>query len=208
MSHLRVARWLRRSSVNGPGERLVVWVQGCTLRCRGCWNPDTWSAAGGEVTSTASLLALYSATPGLEGITMSGGEPFQQADATAELCEAVQRAGGSVMVFTGYDLAELTSPSHLRLLDAVDILVAGRYDQTQPLPGHGWRGSANQQVHFLTGRHSPSDLPLAPEFEIHIEADGRLSLTGFPPSGLDPAALLEVPASAHDTDTRVPDIGR
>lgn len=134
----------------------------------------------------------YSATPDVEGITISGGEPFQQAGAVAALCEAVRDAGGSVMVFTGFDLSELTGDEHQRLLDSTDILVAGRYDRSQPAGGEGWRGSLNQQVHFLSTRYGPQELPQASAFEVHVEPDGRLVLTGFPPTGLRAADLVAV----------------
>lgn len=134
-------------------------------------------------------MKVYSATPDVEGITISGGEPFQQASAVAELCEAVRDTGGSVMLFTGFDLDELTDADHRRVLASADILVAGRYDRAQPAGGAGWRGSSNQRVHFLSTRYGSDDLPDS-AFEVHVQPDGRLSITGFPPAGLKVADLL------------------
>lgn len=195
---LRIARWLPRSSVNGPGERFVLWTQGCTLRCPGCWNLDTWSSAGGRTVTVDELMKVYLETPDVEGITISGGEPFQQARAVGELCEGVRSIGGSVMLFTGFDLDELTEADHRRVLASTDILVAGRYERAQRSGGAGWRGSSNQQVHFLSTRYGTGDLPDS-AFEVHVTPDGRLSLTGFPPTGLTAADLVAV-----EPDRRMP----
>lgn len=178
---LRVARWLPRSSVNGPGERFVVWVQGCTLRCPGCWNPDTWSARGGRAVGIDELVALYRATPGVEGLTVSGGEPFQQAAAVAELAEAIRALGGSVMLFTGYPLDALVTPAHRRLLAAADLVVAGPYERARATRDAGWIASSNQRLHALTDRYPADVMPRSPGFEIHVGSDGGLVVTGFPP---------------------------
>lgn len=181
---LNLARTLHRSAANGPGERFVVWVQGCRLACPGCWNPDTWSFERRDVVEVADLGAEILATPGIDGVTFTGGEPFEQARALAEVGRAVRNAGLSVVVFTGYEFAELTSDAHLALLAVTDVLVAGRYveaDRTESLP---WRGSSNQSLHFVTDRYDAYDTTEAGTAEIHIGADGTVMLTGFPSSGL------------------------
>lgn len=178
--NLNLARTLRKSAVNGPGERFVLWVQGCPLHCEGCWNPDTWSFTRRQPWSVEGLELEIGAVPDLEGVTFTGGEPFAQAGALAALAARVQRRGLSVVIFTGYTLPELTSRDARKLLAHTDILVAGRYDRTQPLDGRGWRGSNNQHVHFLTQRYGPEVLTEATELEIHLHPDGSMSLTGFP----------------------------
>lgn len=181
---LNLARTLPRSAVNGPGERFVVWAQGCRLACPGCWNPDTWSFARRDVVEVADLQAEILATPGIEGVTFTGGEPFEQARAFAEVGRTVRNAGLSVFVFTGYELAELTSDAHLALLAVTDVLVAGRYveaERTESLP---WRGSSNQRLYFLTDRYGACDTAEAGAAEIHISSDGAVLVTGFPPRGL------------------------
>lgn len=177
---LNIARTLARSAANGPGERFVIWVQGCPLACPGCWNPDTWSFARRDVRDVNDLLREILATAGIEGVTFSGGEPFAQAHALAYLARAVQDAGLSVFVFTGYARDELTSKAHRALLDVTDILVDGRYLEAQRVEGLPWRGSSNQRVHFLTNRYSGADMVGAAEVEVHLEADGGVTITGFP----------------------------
>jgi anaerobic ribonucleoside-triphosphate reductase activating protein len=180
---VNVARILPRSVANGPGERFVVWVQGCTLRCSGCWNPDTWSTRPRRLFSVDALADEIIGTAGIEGVTLTGGEPFEQAAALADLAVRVQGVGLSVMVFTGYELDELAHPEQQRLLALCDVIVAGRYVRAQRTLDTPWRGSSNQSLHFLSERYSqiPKDVAVC---EIHLDANGPVVLTGFPPDEL------------------------
>ena len=180
---LKVAHRLPRSRVNGPGERFVIWVQGCSLHCRGCWNPDTWSARGGVLVDIDSLFAEIERTPGLEGVTLTGGEPFEQAEPLAALAQAVRERGLSVMAFTGYELSELQAAAQRRLIELCDVIVAGRYVQDQHVVGERWLGSANQSIHFISQRYAP-DAAGVVECEYHLYDDGRVVVTGFPPRRL------------------------
>ncbi len=177
---LNLARTLPRSAANGPGERFVVWVQGCPLACHGCWNPDTWLFTRREVREVADLVNEVLGTPGIEGVTFTGGEPFAQARALAQVGRAVRAAGLSVFVFSGYDLGELTKDAHRSLLAVTDVLVAGRYADAERIEGLPWRGSSSQRLHFLTNRYSEEDAVQAAAIEVHVRADGSLLLTGFP----------------------------
>jgi len=140
---LNLAHWMPRSRVNGPGERFVIWVQGCGLGCKGCWNPDTWSFAPRNEVAAASVMGWISATPGIEGVTFSGGEPFAQATALVPLARAIQTAGLSLMIFTGHELEELRSDAARELLSLTDILVTGRYVERERDLTLRWRGSQN-----------------------------------------------------------------
>ncbi|MBL8491925.1 MAG: radical SAM protein [Rhodocyclaceae bacterium] len=177
---LNLARTLPRSAVNGPGERFVVWVQGCPIACPGCWNRDTWAFEGRDLRSVGDLAADILATDGIEGVTLTGGEPFAQAKALAELATRVRAAGLSVLVFSGYDLDELRRPEHLALLAVTDVLVAGRYVEERRVSGWMLRGSTNQRIHFLSERYSHADMDELAEVEFHVGKDGTLTVTGFP----------------------------
>jgi anaerobic ribonucleoside-triphosphate reductase activating protein len=177
---INVARILPRSAANGPGDRFVVWVQGCPLACPGCWNPDTWAFERRDLRDVDALAAQVLSTSGIEGVTFSGGEPFAQAGALAALAERVRAAGLSVFVFTGYELDELTRPDQRALLAVTDILVSGRYVEAERSPGLLWRGSSNQRIGFLSDRYGASDMKEAAEVEFHLGVDGSLTVTGFP----------------------------
>lgn len=181
---LNVAHTIARSAVNGPGERFVIWVQGCPLACPGCWNPDTWSFKPRDVREVGDLIDEILATPDIEGVTFTGGEPFAQAEALAEIANAVRAAGLSVFVFTGYEFEELGTREQRRLLNHTDVVVAGRYEQKLRADGLRWRGSSNQMVHFLTPRYDAASAQGGEEIEIHLDGYAAPRVSGFPSSGL------------------------
>jgi anaerobic ribonucleoside-triphosphate reductase activating protein len=180
---LSVARWIERSRVNGPGERFVLWVQGCTLRCRGCWNRDTWRSEPAQ-TSVDALWARVEGARGIDGITLTGGEPFQQAEPLCALLDRCQSRGLSAMAFTGYELDELIEPSQRALLDRLDVVVTGRYRADLRSVDLPWRGSSNQRIRFLTERYGPDDVPAERASEVHLASDGSVVVTGFPEAEL------------------------
>jgi anaerobic ribonucleoside-triphosphate reductase activating protein len=177
---VNLARTLPRSAANGPGERFVVWVQGCPLGCPGCWNPDTWAFVRRDLREVEDLTAEILATEGIEGVTFTGGEPFAQARALSLVARAVQAAGMSVFIFTGYRLEELSRPEQRALLALADVVVAGRYVDAERTFDTPWRGSENQQVHFLTTRYSSADMAQSAEMEIFLPPSAVPIVTGFP----------------------------
>ena len=180
-STLNLAAFLPHSRANGPGLRSVLWVQGCSLRCAGCFNPDFQPFAGGYKSTVDEVIALLLAQPDSEGVSFSGGEPFTQAAALAEVAEAVRAAGKGVMIFTGYEAATLRAsrnPGMQRLLAAADLLAAGPYRRDLP-QRHPLLASTNQELLYLTERYRSVELgPRRSEFR--IGADGGVSVTGFP----------------------------
>lgn len=181
---LRVAQTVADTEAEGPGRRFAVWVQGCTLGCPGCCNPEMFAPRGGELVEPAALAARVLATPGVEGLSVLGGEPFQQAEAVAELCRAVRAGGRSVMVYSGYTLEELRAlpgPGPAALLAETDLLCDGRYVREQPERRRRWLGSANQRLHFLTDRHRPDDPRFTQPNTIELRLEGgQLTVNGWP----------------------------
>ena len=168
-----------RSRANGPGARFVVWLQGCTLGCAGCFNPATHGNRGGRAVTVAELAAQI--PDDVEGISLSGGEPLQQAAAAAELLAAARARGLSTLVFSGYTLAEIEQlPAGPAVLAATDVLVDGRYVAAERL-ARGLRGSANQHIHLLTARYTLADVEATPVAEIRIGPTGDVVLTGVDP---------------------------
>jgi len=178
---LQVAAYLARSRANGPGLRSVLWVQGCRLRCAGCFNPAFLPFAGGRPVPVAEVADWVLGEPDTEGLSLSGGEPFAQAEALGELAERVRAAGKGVLVFTGLTASALrasAAPGTRRLLAAADLLVAGPYRREAPAR-HPLLASANQELVHLTGRYR--GVELGPRrTELRIAADGVVTVTGFP----------------------------
>lgn len=176
---INVARTLPLSSANGPGDRYVIWVQGCPLECPGCWNQDTWSFEKKSQRAVSDIAAEIISTPGIEGVTFTGGEPFAQATSLSLLAGIIKGAGLSLFIFTGYELNELIKPEHKRLLLHADVVITGRYVESLRCSDLPWRGSSNQEVHFLSGRYGPDSMANSPAIEFHLSHDSS-SITGFP----------------------------
>ena len=187
---VRVAALLPRSRANGPGLRAVLWVQGCPFRCPGCFNPAFLPFAGGAEMPADELAARLLADPAIEGVSLSGGEPFAQAPALALVAERVRAAGKGVLIFTGFDAAALqasTNAAIRRLLATADLLVAGPYRNDRPCR-HPLLASANQELVFLTDRYRNTDFGRR-RTEFRIGAGGEVTITGFPQSqGREPRA--------------------
>ena len=146
---MRVSGIVEESIVDGPGLRYVVFTQGCPHHCKGCHNPQTHSFEGGFLLSAEAALAQLQENPLLSGITLSGGEPFEQAEALCTLAEGAKAQGKNVMTYTGYVFEALLArndPWIDRLLDLTDILVDGPYKEELRDLELQFRGSANQRL--------------------------------------------------------------
>ncbi len=177
--HVKLHATEPRSRANGPGARFVVWFQGCTLGCPGCFNPST-HADGGRETAVESILAELAAA-NVEGLTLSGGEPLQQPEAAAALLAGARALGLSTLMFSGYTLEEARAlPGGPAVLANLDVMIDGRYVSTER-HADGLRGSANQRIQLLTARYSLAEVEATPVAEIRIGKTGEVILTGVNP---------------------------
>lgn len=140
------------SIVDGPGLRAVVWSQGCKHNCIGCHNPQTHSLNGGKVVDTEDIINKIKSKKLQSGVTLSGGEPFLQADAMVEIAVAVKDMGLNVWSFTGFVFEDLINKknknyfSNLRLLRNIDVLVDGKFEKDKKDISLKFRGSSNQRI--------------------------------------------------------------
>lgn len=183
MANLRLHQFITASLANGPGCRAVIWTQGCTLACVGCFNEATHSFNTGTQVDVHQLVGQIKALDGsIEGVTISGGEPFQQLRALDDLLTAIRAETAlSILLFTGFEWSEILKSGELiRLAKLTDVLIAGRY---KPSEG-SQRGLAtlpNKTTHFFTERYSIGDLEKVPEGEIIIDTTGAIISTGVVP---------------------------
>jgi anaerobic ribonucleoside-triphosphate reductase activating protein len=189
-AHARIHAVEPRSRANGPGTRFVVWFQGCTLGCPGCFNPATHAAELGDgsperppqmaIEDLATAMAAAHAA-GATGLSLSGGEPLQQPEAARALLDAARALGMSTLAFSGYTIDEIRAlPGGPDVLARLDVLIDGRYVAGERL-ATGLRGSANQRIQLLTERHSLAEVLATPVAEIRISRDGEVILTGVNP---------------------------
>ena len=191
-------------TVLGPGRRIGLWLQGCTIRCKGCVSQDTWPADPARAIGINALLdwCRRVATDGLDGITISGGEPFDQPKPLAALLDGLslwRKAAGldfDILCYSGYPLKTLKK-RHAKLLARLDAVIPEPYADGRPL-GAVWRGSDNQTLVPLTPRGTVRyqdwlDTPQQPDdkrMQLSVE-DGRLWMIGIPQRG-DMAALEDL----------------
>jgi len=155
---INVHTFEKANYVNGNGKRFVLWVQGCDLACKGCWNSETWDKSPKNLISAEEL---FSEIPSdCEGVTFTGGEPFQQDLELVKLAQLVKDANLSLQIFTGYRLDEVKNSP---LLKYVDILVTGRYGEEQKIYSF-----------------SEESWDFQRDIEVDIDEDGNLTVTGYP----------------------------
>ncbi|MDG4584359.1 MAG: 4Fe-4S single cluster domain-containing protein [Candidatus Competibacter sp.] len=170
----------------GPGTRVALWVAGCPLHCPGCLTPHLWDAGAGAAVAVAQVAQAILAIPyPLDGLTLTGGEPFAQAEPLAELLEHLKaaRPAWNVLCYSGYSLAGLRrwGAGSARLLAGIDVLVAGPYRERRPQT-HPLAGSNNQRIHLLSvrGRALAPALDRVPPDALNLAlgSDGQQWLIG------------------------------
>jgi anaerobic ribonucleoside-triphosphate reductase activating protein len=193
--------FVAHSQVNGPGVRAVVYFQGCNLGCGSCWNPATHAFTGlsHAPQDVAKQVAAAHRTRMIEGVTVSGGEPMQQPQDLLNLMRLLKHTWPalSIGMYSGYTERELERGRFwtrdgigqkarqrvwAEIKQHLDFAVLGRFVAARPskLP---MRSSANQILRLFNARYREEQFkPL--EFEVHIEAQGLLQITGFPLAGL------------------------
>ncbi|MDJ0534913.1 MAG: 4Fe-4S single cluster domain-containing protein [Xenococcaceae cyanobacterium MO_207.B15] len=181
---LNLMGYVDESEVNGPGCRAVIWVQGCLRECPSCFNPESWSFEINQLMAIDTLVEKITSNPRHEGVTFSGGEPFWQAPALANLARKVKAKGLNVMSFTGFTLERLQSeyaPAGSKdLLAQLDILIDGPYIQSQAINSPDSPvSSANQRVHVFNPALKDRITWASDQTEIHILKDGSRIVTGY-----------------------------
>ncbi|BAU67243.1 anaerobic ribonucleoside-triphosphate reductase activating protein [Stanieria sp. NIES-3757] len=182
--YLNLMGYVNESEVNGPGFRAVVWVQGCLRECPGCFNPDSWSFEINQLMSVDTLVEKITSNPRNEGVTFSGGEPFWQAPALADLARKVKAKGLNVMSFTGFTLERLQSeyaPAGSQdLLSQLDILIDGAYIESLAVNSPDSPvSSTNQRVHIFNPALKDRITWASDQTEVHILQDGSRIVTGY-----------------------------
>ena len=182
--YLNIMGYVDESEVNGPGCRAVVWVQGCKKGCSGCFNPDSWSFDINQLISIEELANKILNNPRNTGVTFSGGEPFLQSSALAELAKILKSRGLNVMSFSGFTLRELQSKKAPegaeKLLSQLDILIDGPFVETLAIHSpNSLVSSTNQRVRVFNPALKNQLNWASDRLEIHVLKDGSRIFTGY-----------------------------
>lgn len=147
--NLKIAGTVNDSIVDGPGIRYTIFTQGCPHNCAGCHNPETHDFHGGKNADTSELIEKIRANPLLDGVTFSGGEPFMQAEALADLGNQIKALGLNIVTYTGFTFEELYKNREKngweKLLAVTDYLVDGPFILEKKDWEIKFRGSSNQR---------------------------------------------------------------
>lgn len=151
------------SIVDGPGFRLAIFTQGCPHDCPGCHNPDSHAMDGGKMYDTSDIIAMMDDNPLLDGITLTGGEPFMQCDACLALSRAAHDRGLNVWCFSGFLYEQLLGRSDAQgLLCDIDVLVDGPFILAERSLELRFRGSRNQRVIDMNKTRATGEIVLVP----------------------------------------------
>lgn len=174
---------LDHSGFLGPSPRVTMWLHGCGRGCPGCIAAD-WNRKMEPVLtlSVETVLRFIDSCKDLDGVTISGGEPFKQAEALGQLVNALRAKGLGVILYTGYTLMELQSDSRSEIqqaLDGCDTLIDGAYVEALD-DGMAFRGSSNQIIHHFTPRYQEHFSSIQTRQSLFHQENGYRYLLGIP----------------------------
>ena len=142
----------KTSIVNGPGVRVVLWVSGCSLHCKGCHNPSTWDFESGKLFDEAAKQELFEtlSKPYIQGITFSGGHPLERKnqEEVYALCKEIKNKypDKDIWLYTGYNYDFIVGKKALDIIALCDVVVDGPYIEEQRDITLSFRGSKNQRL--------------------------------------------------------------
>jgi anaerobic ribonucleoside-triphosphate reductase activating protein len=178
--YINIHSVINSSRVNGPGDRFVIWTQGCRKHCKNCYNPETWSHYRNNLILVDEIFESIK-NSSATGVTISGGDPFEQPEELFYLLTKIKQLDLSdgVIVFTGYTIDEIRVREELnKSLDYIDVLIDGLYIEEKRISS-GLAGSSNQEFYFLTDKISRDKIVIDQEVEIHSLGE-LIQITGFP----------------------------
>ena len=148
---IRLSGIAYESLVNGPGIRRVFFSQGCKHNCKGCFNPDTHDFNGGENRNMDELTESVLDNPMIKGVTFSGGDPLEQAEKFAYMAKAFKNNNLNIWCYTGYTYEYIREHKDENngwneLLNNIDVLVDGKFEEENMQEGLKFRGSTNQRI--------------------------------------------------------------
>ena len=185
---MRIYNYIKSTKALGPYNRFALWVQGCPFSCTGCMSPDSQDFSAGVEMSISAIADLILNENNIEGLTISGGEPFSQAKELVELLNIIkEKKDLGIIIYSGHILQQLRNKNDSninKLLEFTDILIDGQYIDSLN-DGISLRGSSNQKIHLLTDRYldvfnNYYNQPIR-EIEIHMN-NNSMMLIGIPKS--------------------------
>jgi len=180
--YLNVNKFISQTEVEGPGKRACIYLQGCSIRCKGCIYPQSWPKGNNLIFDIDDIADRILNGPEIEGVTFSGGEPFDQAEPLAVLGSILKEEDLSVVTFTENIYEDIILSQNINwyiLLSITDILIDGPYLKEKADISRLWVGSSNQRYHFLTDRYKNFNFKMPNKIEIRIQDNGKVIVSGI-----------------------------
>lgn len=180
---LNIHNIIKNSKANGPGNRYVIWLQGCNFNCKNCFNPDSHSFEKGKLTDIDQIITDILSNKNIDGITISGGEPLQQAEVLYCFLEKLKKKTDiSIILYTGYSGNEIEADTDkLKVFQICDVIITGRYIENLK-SYHTFLSSSNQEIHFNTNYYEIKDFEQNINSEIIIDYKGNIIISGNNPA--------------------------
>lgn len=185
MRHVQVHKLIENTCAEGPGNRVAIWVQGCSLHCDGCYEMHLWDTNGGTSIEIEYLSETIAKCNSCEGVTILGGEPFEQAEGLSLLLKNVHEQKKNIVVFSGYTYEELRMKESVfvnEMLKYTDLLIDGRFLKEQRDFMRPLVGSINQRFIPLTevGNVLMNRIECYKNsLELRIDCNGIVSINGM-----------------------------
>ena len=180
-NYINIADRMNVCSVLGPGKRYVIWVQGCIFNCKGCINKELQGFEYNCVINVQTIIdEIKRYQDKIEGITLTGGEPFLQPISLAKIAKKAREIGLNVICYTGFQLEQLVASQNRHvyaLLDELDVLIDGCYDENKKSDSQ-YKGSDNQNIYFFTDSYDASDFNVKNNFQI-VNNNNDIKIVGF-----------------------------
>lgn len=177
---IRIQKWMivENEHLYGPGKRLLLYLKGCSIHCVGCINQHLWSFDGGTLLSEEEVVDICN-KENLEGITIHGGEPLDQADDLLEVVKTVKNKELTVILFTGYIKKELNK-TQMAVWNLSDIVIAGRFQKNKKNVNLQFRGSTNQRIYTHKGKYKGYKVKDGfTAVILTINENGEMDINGF-----------------------------
>lgn len=177
---INIAHIEPESYIYAPEKQFVIWMQGCSIHCKGCWNTEMWSFEKKQLLKIDDIIAQISKIDNLKGVAFIGGEPFDQSKELLYFVSKLKKNKLGVTIYTGYEKKQLNDNIKKDILKNTDLLISGRYIEKLRNINLKWIGSENQNIDYLTDFYTKQQNDNANYCEINISENGAITMLGFP----------------------------
>lgn len=178
VGNMKIHSYKKHTHIYGfNGEKtFTIWTQGCSIRCKGCWNTFTWDPMRGTEIDIKTLIDYIKESEDT-CVTILGGEPLDQKEECLDLIKQIKQLNKGIILYTGRELKNVDK----EFLNSIDVLICGPYQEDKRILNNQMIGSSNQKIIFITSRYSEKMIQQGTFVEIDLnENTGEIDILGYP----------------------------